>query len=59
MERDVKVTHWAEVRAEVEKANPELTKLIDQLNPNKTYKLIKARYLFGDLIVENGIPNWI
>jgi hypothetical protein len=46
---------WQAVRLEVKAKNPELANIIDEINPNKHYKLVKAVYSFGDLIVQNGL----
>lgn len=46
---------WKEARADVIRVNPELASIIDKLNPDNNYKLIKASYLFGDYIVKDGV----
>jgi hypothetical protein len=58
----LEILTWKEARESIISVNPELAKIIDAINPDKKYKLIKARYQFGDLIVQNGefqlpIPN--
>jgi hypothetical protein len=45
---------WEKIRTEVKEANIELARIIDNINPPKNLKLIKANYLFGDLIVNDG-----
>lgn len=45
---------WEQIRKEVEAANAELAKIIDDINPPKNLKLVKANYFFGDLIVHDG-----
>lgn len=51
---NVKVIDWQEAREDVAKVNPELAKIIDAINPDKSYKLIKVKYHYGDLIVNHG-----
>ncbi len=46
---------WEDVRHEVQKLNPIFSAIIDRLSPGKKYKLIKARYFNGDLIIDNGV----
>ncbi|MDX2164902.1 MAG: hypothetical protein SFW07_05755 [Gammaproteobacteria bacterium] len=46
---------WEDVSESVRKVNPELAGIIDKISPDKSYKLIKAGYSFGDLIVEKGV----
>ncbi len=48
---------WQDARAEIKQACAEVASLIDALDPAKKYPLIKARYNFGDKIVENGLLN--
>jgi hypothetical protein len=51
---------WAEAREEVAAVNPELAKLIDELNPGKEYWLAKATYPYGSLVMQRGLlmlPN--
>jgi hypothetical protein len=43
--RTVEVTNWQKVRDSVLTVNPELTKIIDALDPGEDYPLIKAKYL--------------
>lgn len=49
--------YWEDVRDEVKAVNPTLSKIIDKISPNKNYPLIRARYQFGDLIVNHGITQ--
>lgn len=53
----VDVVEWSEIRNEVKKVNPELGRIIDQISPDKKHKLLKARYKFGDKIVDEGKLN--
>lgn len=45
---------WEQIQNEVKDANAELAKIIDNISPPKKLRLVKANYLFGDLIVNNG-----
>lgn len=46
---------WTEIRDDVLRVNPELAAIIDQINPDNRFKLIKATYSYGDLIIDNGV----
>lgn len=52
-----KVT-WDEVKKNVQKINPELFKIIEQMNCPRL-PLYKVRYPYGAKIVDNGTFNWI
>lgn len=45
---------WSDVRDEVLKVSPELAQVIDNLSPNKKLTFIRAKYHFGDLILDEG-----
>lgn len=45
---------WKTARLLVKKANPDLFKQIELLNPNDTYKLILLRYNYGSQILRGG-----
>ncbi|CAN5284361.1 hypothetical protein BH10PSE19_BH10PSE19_09530 [soil metagenome] len=45
---------WEQVRPEIADICPEVCTIIDEINPNNSYKLIKVRYPFGSKIVDNG-----
>ena len=45
---------WVQIREEVARINPELASIVDAINPNKKYKLIRATYQFGDYIINQG-----
>lgn len=45
---------WKEVRAEVAKVNPQLTHIIDELDPPKDYTLFKAGYSYGNELLQQG-----
>jgi hypothetical protein len=58
--RGLSLVTWKEVRDDVNKVNPELAKRVDKLNPDDSYKIVKARYYYGDVFVNNGetfLPN--
>ncbi|MDO8954570.1 MAG: hypothetical protein Q7V63_06955 [Gammaproteobacteria bacterium] len=46
---------WKEARKDILKVNPDLAKIIDKLSPGDEYKLIKARYPFGQNILDQGV----
>ncbi len=51
---------WQNIRAEVLSLNPELTEIIDDLNPDDSLTLFKVRYPFGAKILKHGtlyLPN--
>ncbi|MCL5261540.1 MAG: hypothetical protein M1561_07755 [Gammaproteobacteria bacterium] len=51
---------WSEARKDLIKVNPRLTKIIDNLNPNKKHTIFKTRYLYGDEILKRSklyLPN--
>jgi hypothetical protein len=52
--KDFKLLQWQDVRDEVGLVNKELRDIIDAINPDKTYKLVKIKYSFGDLIIKEG-----
>jgi hypothetical protein len=45
---------WQEARNNVMKHNPVLAGIIDEINPNQHFKLIKAKYLYGSHILAQG-----
>jgi hypothetical protein len=53
----LQVLHWETARNLVAKVNSSLAKLIDDICPNKKYKLYKVNYTFGDEILKNGSLN--
>ena len=51
---------WKDFSQDVHTANPTLAALIDELNPDESFQLIKAKYLYGESITELGtirVPN--
>lgn len=55
--RNLRVLNWQEARKFVKQVNPELTHIIDEIDPGNDYELIEATYLYGDIIVKNGITQ--
>ena len=53
--RDLFIASWQEVREEVFKVNSELAGIIDEINPDESYKLVISEYLYGDIIIKNGV----
>lgn len=45
---------WKTARLLVKKANPDLFKQIELLNPNDNYKLILLRYNYGSVVFKKG-----
>ena len=54
MDRSLEIINWSSARKDIKKTNPSLVEVIDELSPSNQYKLIRARYCFGDLIIKNG-----
>lgn len=58
--RKIEVLNWQSVAPQVQQVNSELATLINEVNPDKTLKLLKVTYQYGDLITHNGLmylPN--
>jgi hypothetical protein len=47
-------TDWSAVREEVAAVKPELAAIIDKISPDKTYRLYRVKYRYGDLMVRQG-----
>lgn len=47
---------WADVRQRVAKVEPTFAKLVDELNPDKTFPLYLAYYPYGDYIGDTQTP---
>lgn len=45
---------WDEVRVDVMNVNPVLAQVIDALSPSKQYKLLRARYPYGSVFLDQG-----
>lgn len=54
MRTELEMLDWSDVREAVQKVNPRLVNIIDNLKLSPQHKLIKATYAFGDLIVKEG-----
>jgi len=51
---------WKDVSQEVSKVNPKLAAIIDNLDPDDSYKLYRVRYPFGAMVFDKGnilLPN--
>lgn len=57
MKRSSKIVVWKDVRNEVLAANKEFADIIDAIDPGENYKFVKATYLYGDLILRDGIAQ--
>jgi len=55
--RDVVIASWKQLREEIRNVNQELSNIIDELDPDNSYKLIKASYLYGDMVVKDGFVH--
>ena len=51
---DLKLTDWKAIRSRVKAVNTEFAELVDQVNPDSSYRLYVAKYPFGAQILENG-----
>lgn len=49
--------YWKDMRKDVLNLNPNLGKIIDQINPNDSYPLYLASYPYGSVIVNEGVFN--
>lgn len=52
---NVDYVYWCDIRERVLKINPELCNAIDAVNPGKKYRLLRAKYNFGDVVVDSGV----
>jgi hypothetical protein len=52
--RALETLSWEEARPQISSVNEELCRVIDEVGPSKKDKLIKASYLYGDLIIDRG-----
>lgn len=55
--RSATIVPWREIRNEMLQVNKEIATLIDAIDPDDSYKLIKAEYLYGDLFTRDGISQ--
>lgn len=52
--RQYEIVTWQDVREQIRGLNPELVREIDEIDPPASWKLVKARYAFGDELLQNG-----
>ncbi len=45
---------WKEIRGQVRQVSPELSQVIDKLNPGSKYTVFKVRYPYGSSVLKNG-----
>jgi hypothetical protein len=55
--RSATIVTWKDVRNEILRVNKEIATLIDAIDPDDSYKLIKTEYLYGDLFVRDGVAQ--
>jgi hypothetical protein len=53
----IREMNWQEARDQVHNVDKQLAELIDKIDPDKSFKLIKAIYSYGDLVIKDGILN--
>lgn len=51
----IKKVYWQEIREKVVKVNPNLARVIDQIDPSSKFPLYLTRYPYGSTIVDEGI----
>jgi hypothetical protein len=51
----IKSITWESIRGKLNKVNPELAQIIDDISPNKSYKLYQANYPYAENIFKNGV----
>jgi hypothetical protein len=54
---DLQILTWQDAREDVKQVNPELASIIDNINPDDSYKLYRVRYPFGAMICTEGTVN--
>lgn len=52
--RTISELTWQDVKANVLALNPVLHDILDTLDPGKQYTVFKAKYLYGDQILQSG-----
>lgn len=60
MSKNIQILTWKQVRKDVQQLNPELTKLIDELEPTDEYVIYKLKCPWGKHLLHEGIlylPN--
>lgn len=53
----IEETVWQQIRNQVIQTNPELAKIIDEIDPDKSYKLFRVYYPYGTKIINEGVLN--
>ncbi len=56
----IKELNWAQARDRVAALNPEFAAIIDEISPDKNYKLFLASYPYGEYVLRHGkmqLPN--
>lgn len=53
--RTLEIVTWKDIRQDVLAVNKELVAIVDDISPGNDYKFVRARYLFGDIFIKNGI----
>jgi hypothetical protein len=51
---EIQEVNWSTVRSLVQKAEPELADVIDDLSPDNTFTLLRVSYPFGSLILDKA-----
>ena len=51
------ILNWDSARELLNPINPDLTSIIDQINPDSSFKMVKHTLSYGDYIVDNGKFN--
>ena len=46
---------WKDVRTDTMRVNPALAEEIDKLSPDDSFKIVKARYRYGQEVLKNGV----
>jgi hypothetical protein len=55
---DIQCLQWEDIREQVKSVAPDLFGIIEQLNPDKSYRLYRAYYPFGAMLIgQEGIFN--
>ena len=55
---NLQLCYWEDIRKEVNKVNPELAKIIDNISPDKNYPLFQAQYPYGVEILHKGVVRF-
>lgn len=52
--RTYEIVTWQEISKQVHRVSPDIAAAIDALDPPQSWKIVKARYSFGDEIIQKG-----